>query len=73
MAGKREKKLEQKRTYLEQISFTELKKLVDEGYEYFWSKPHRKMFRPESPSFGYMDIQDHEKKNKSIYGEDFIT
>ena len=69
MQGKREKKVKKTKTFLEQLSFTEIKKLVDEGYEYFWSKPHRKMFRPSNPSFGYIDIQDHQKKESK---EDFI-
>ena len=39
-------------------SFRELKKMVDEGYERFWSKPHRIKMRPMSPSFGYIETRD---------------
>ena len=37
-------------------SFAELKRLIDEGYEYFWSQPHRIKYRPQKIPFGYLDF-----------------
>ena len=45
-------------------SFRELKKMVDEGYERFWSKPHRIKMRPISPSFGYIETKDFGSKEE---------
>ena len=37
-------------------SFRELKEMVAIGYERFWQKPHRRMFKPSSPDFGCFDF-----------------
>jgi hypothetical protein len=49
-------------------SFAELKKAVDEGYERFWSKPHRIKLRPQVIPFGYLDFSgdgEDEKRDSS--------
>ena len=46
-------------------SFRELKKMVDAGYERFWSEPHRIKMRPQSPAFGFIETRDY-----SIINED---
>jgi len=53
-------------------SFRKLKEMVEEGYERFWQKPHRRMFKPNSPDFGCFDFsptsQDMDEPER---GDDF--
>jgi len=37
-------------------TFADIKKAIDEGYERFWSAPHRIKLRPQCVPFGYLDF-----------------
>ena len=43
-------------------SFREIKKLIDEGYERFWSKPHRIHMRPISADHGTFSFGSQSRK-----------
>ena len=58
----------EKKTVLEQLSFTEIKKLVDEGYERFWDAPHRKALKPKNCNFGAFSFG---KQDSSNHYDDF--
>lgn len=51
-SDKRRSDRKELKTIFEQISFTEIKKLIDEGYERFWDAPHRKALKPKNANFG---------------------
>jgi len=45
-------------------SFSELKKLIDEGYERFWNAPHRRKLKPHKVAFGYFDFSGDAREEK---------
>jgi len=55
------------KTIFEILSFTQIKKDIDKGYEYFWSKPHRKHLKPECANFGFIDVTKREKDYTDTY------
>lgn len=59
--GKKRSKHGSSKTY---ESFSELKKLIDEGYERFWDAPHRRKMKPGKVSFGYFDFSGDAKDEK---------
>ena len=47
-------------------SFAELKRLIDEGYEYFWSQPHRIKLRPQKIPFGSLDFSGDGEDSREV-------
>jgi len=55
-------------------SFRELKRLIDEGYEHFWSKTHRTHLRPINPDHGVFAFgSGYEEREREKKEEDSIA